>query len=101
QAISYDVHFLKAPIVETSGMHMILDGEDLCNHAKLGSVEAYSLDEQYPTRGVHSLAINKCNGVKIPVIAKNGTPYFVEARAYDDGIAFRFIIPEGNKSRIP
>ncbi|HWK57642.1 MAG TPA: glycoside hydrolase family 97 N-terminal domain-containing protein [Parapedobacter sp.] len=99
--IKYSVSFLKQPVIETSPMHMILDGKDLCAHAELGSAEKYSVDEKYPTRGVHSLAINKCNGVKIPIIAENNTKYFIEVRTYNDGVAFRFIIPGDHQRRIP
>jgi len=100
--IDYSVTFLKNSVIETSPMRMLLDGEDLSSQVKFGKAEQYSIDEKYQTRGVHLFAADKCNGVKIPVtFLKSNTLYYIEARAYNDGIAFRFIIPGDDINHIP
>jgi hypothetical protein len=59
-------------------------------------------DERYPTRGVHSVAINQGNGARAQVKnGKSGAGYTVEARAFDDGVAFRTIVPGDDRERVP
>ena len=61
--------------------------------AHLHSPEYYKVDETYPIRGIHSLAINKANGMKVKIAdKKNNTLFAIDARAYNDGIAFRFLV---------
>ena len=92
--VNYAVTFLNKPVLETAPMHMVLNGVSITNDAKFGKVQSYLIDEQYATRGVHALALNKCNGVKIPVTnTKTNLTYTIEVRAYNDGVAFRFLIP--------
>src|SRR5262249_32880422 len=69
--------------------------------AELGGVETYRLDERYPTFGVHSTAVNRCNGARVAVRhPKSRVAYTIEARAYNDGVAFRTILP-GEQGREP
>ena len=71
-----------------------MDGVDLGRGAAIGEVETYRVDERYPTRGVHSEAVNRCNGVRVAARhAESGLAYTIEARAFDDGVAFRIIVP--------
>lgn len=91
--INYAVAFLNKPVLETAPMHMSLDGIVITSDVKFGKVESYQLDEKYASRGVHALALNKCNGLKIPVTnTKANISYTIDIRAYNDGVAFRFLI---------
>ncbi len=51
----------------------------------------------------HSTAINRCNGAKISLVHDlSFTGYTLEVRAFDDGVAFRHIIPgEESDQRVP
>jgi alpha-glucosidase len=49
------------------------------------------IDEQYPFHGAKAIAQNKGNVLTISVHEANGTPYTVEARAYDNGFAWRIL----------
>ena len=83
-------------------MGIILDGVDLGQGAEVGHVETYRVREKYPWRGVHSEAINQCNGAKISLKhAKSNTSYTVDVRAFNDGIAFRYVVPGDAAERIP
>lgn len=101
--LSYRVTLRGRPVIETSRLGIVLDGVDLGRGAEIGSVETYRVREKYAWRGAHSVAFNHCNGARISVRSAEGqTSYTVEARAYDDGVAFRFIVPgEGGRSRVP
>ena len=92
-----------APVVETSPLGIVVDGVDLCEGAELGRVETYRVREKYPTRGVRSEALDHCHGVRVAVRhAASRTAYTLEARAYDDGVAFRFVVPgEAARPRVP
>jgi alpha-glucosidase len=89
------------PVIAPSELGLVVDGVDLGRGAALGEVERYRVEESYPMHGVHSRAINRCNGVRIPARhAESGRAYTVEARAFDDGVALRIIVPGGERPRV-
>jgi len=59
----------------------------------VGGGSRSSTDEEYPTRGVHSLARNRSSNARYESRAKNGTEFSLEVRVFDDGAAFRFLLP--------
>src|SRR5438552_14271610 len=66
-----------------------------------GKIERYKIQERYATRGGHSESVNNCSGARVAVThVASKTNYSIEIRAYDDGIAFRYIVP-GSGSRVP
>jgi alpha-glucosidase len=100
--LGYQVTFRGRPVVEPSPVVVTVDGADLTRGVEVGSAEPYTVNETYPSRGVHSTAVNRCNGVKVPVKhTASGTGYTLDVRAFDDGIAFRHVIPGGEKPRVP
>ncbi len=90
-------------VIEPSLLGIIVDGVSLGEGTALGSSQRYRVNETYPWHGVHSLARNHANGLRLAVKhAKTGAACTLEARAYNDGIAYRFIVPgDESKSRIP
>jgi alpha-glucosidase len=89
------------PVIAPSALGLVVDGVDLGRGAAIGEVERYRIDERYPTRGVHSRAINRCNGARISARhAGSGLAYTVEVRAFDDGAALRLIVPGGERPRV-
>src|ERR1051325_2266356 len=99
--LSYAVTFRNRNVVERSGFSMLLDGVELGQGAKPGKVEAYEGNERYAWRGVHSEAVNRFKGARIPLRhGATGTDYVLDVRAFDDGVAFRSIVP-GSGPRVP
>lgn len=88
-------------VIDPSPLGIVVDGVNLAANASVGKARRYKTNGTYAWRGVHSVAVDRSNGVRIPV--KHGsTPYTLEVRAYDDGIAFRFIVPgTPGQSRVP
>jgi len=82
-------------VLSDSPLVFYLDGEDLTNKASnVSSKKTYTVNETYFTRGIHRNAINHCNGVTVDFrSAKSKTAFTVEARAYNDGVAFRVLVP--------
>jgi alpha-glucosidase len=73
-------------------MGMIVNGSKLGTGVSLGKNEKYTINESYATLGVHSIAVNRCNGLKISVNAGK-LSFTLDARAYNDGVAFRYLVP--------
>jgi len=100
--LNYTVTFKDKPVIETSRVQFSLDGVDLSQGLELGRVEQYKVKETYPWRGVHSQAVNNCNGARISLKhSKSNTSYTLDARSFNDAVAFRYIIPGGESVRVP
>ncbi len=100
--LQYRIMFRQKPIVEMSRMVMKIDEVDLGQNVEIGRVEIYRTNERYASRGVHSEAIDHCNGARVSLRhPASNTNYTLEIRAYNDGVAFRQIIPGNDRLRIP
>jgi len=84
----YSVALDARPVVDASPLDVVVDGRNLADGAAIGRVETYRVDERYPWMGVHSIAVNRCRGARVSL----GT-WTLDARACDDGAAFRYIVP--------
>jgi len=90
-------------VLNDSQLVFLLDGEELTVNAAATTLKTYTEDETYDTRGVHREAVNRCNGVSVGFLsAKTGTAFSVEARAYNDGAAFRIVVSgREEQTRVP
>lgn len=91
-------------IIETSQLGILIDGVDLARDSSISKIERYRVSEKHALRGVHSETTNNCNCARISLTHKAGkTDYLLEVRVYNDGIAFRHIVPEDptRGSRVP
>jgi alpha-glucosidase len=99
--LEYSVTFREKPVIETSPLGITVDKVNLAEGAQLGKVDRYQVKESYPWHGAHSTATDYCQGARIAVThAASRTAYTLEVRAYNDGIAFRHIVP-GQGTRVP
>lgn len=100
--LRYSVSFRGRPVIEDSPLGITLDGVNLADSAQAGKLDPYRVQEKYPWYGVHSTAVDDCRGLRIAMTHRqSGTAYTLEIRAYDDGIAFRHILPAGKMPRVP
>lgn len=67
---------------------------EIGRHPHFGVAVRGSIDERYSFRGAKAIAINKANTLSIPIRETDGTQYSVEARAYDNGFAWRVLLPD-------
>jgi alpha-glucosidase len=94
--LHYRVSRGSVPVIEPSPLGITLDGVALGSGVTLGTPTTTTVDETYPTRGVHPVAVNHYTLTSIPVThAGSGITYTLEVRAYDDGLAYRYNIPVG------
>jgi len=90
--LTYELARGGEPVLKRSAVGITVDGLDLGDKAaKLGE-ERYRIDETYPWRGVHSTAVNRCNGLRLS-LRSAAVRWTLEARCYDDGLAFRYVVP--------
>ncbi len=90
--LNYEVTSHFAPVIERSEFVFTIDGDNVAAGSTITKIEHYSANTKYPTRGVHSLAINHFNGSRFTLRHKN-RDYILDVRAFDDAVAFRFIAP--------
>src|SRR2546429_2435789 len=98
---TYGVTFRSRPVIEPSPLGVLVDGVDLGQGVEAGKVESYRANGHYDWRGVHSGAtIGFSGGGFGRGQAASRTDYQVDVRIFDDGIAFRCVVP-GEGSRVP
>ncbi len=95
--LSYDARRLKpAPtqVLERSPLGIVVDGVDLGQNAELAKVQRSPVDEPFPWRGGHSTASNHCErAVLYFTCGATRTLLLVEFRVFNDGLAYRYIVP--------
>ena len=102
ERLTFTVTLGNTIVIDPSTIVMNLDGYDLSSGVVLGDVERYEINETYPWHGAHGTAVNQCNGAWISL--KNDLSfidYVLEIRAFNDGVAFRHVIPgDDDASRV-
>jgi alpha-glucosidase len=79
---------------------MSVDGVGITGTVKSGAVQRFSTNETFPWYGLHSEALNRCNGVIFSFKSlKSKMNYNLEIRVFNDAVAFRFIVP-GKKGSV-
>jgi alpha-glucosidase len=90
-------------VIEPSPLDLRMDGYDLSSGVIFIKLETYSIDETYPWHGAHTTAVNRCNGARVTLTHDlSQTPYSLEVRAFNDGIAYRHIVEgKSDAARVP
>src|SRR5262245_29010733 len=101
--LQYSVKFRDQPVIEQSAIAVSIDGTNIAAGVESGQLQQSEINETYPYRGVHSQAVNRCRSAIIPLTHReSGTRFSLEVRVFNDGAAFRYVIPsDEQKSRIP
>ena len=93
--LSYAIMEDGAPVLAPSPLGLKVDGVDLGQGAKItGSPRVREIDEVYNLLGNHAAARNHAMEAVIPVETA-GKKFDLIVRAYDDGAAVRYTLPEG------
>ena len=91
-------------VIETSRLGIVVDGVNLGDGVTLGASERGRHDERYRTRGWHAMATNRYHSATLALTHEpGGSRYSLEVRAFDDGVAFRYVVPAagGGAGRVP
>jgi alpha-glucosidase len=99
--LQYSVLFRHQPVIDASLLGLTVDDVPVCEGSSFGTIQKQIIDKSYPWRGVHSTAVNHCRDAKINITGKGGVASFsIEVRVFNDGVAFRYLIPHKGKSTV-
>jgi alpha-glucosidase len=103
ERLTFTVALDGATVLEPSPLAMHLDGYELSTGVVLNSEERYEGSETYPWHGARSTAVSAFNGARLSLTNDlTSTNYTLEIRAFNDGVAYRHLIPgEPSSSRVP
>lgn len=103
ERLTFTVTMAGTTVIEPSPLAFQLDGFDLSSGVVLGKVEESDVDETYPWLGAESTARNHCHVARIELTHDlSSTPYVLEVRAFDDGVAYRHVVPGADDAkRVP
>ncbi|HUF64294.1 MAG TPA: glycoside hydrolase family 97 N-terminal domain-containing protein [Verrucomicrobiales bacterium] len=103
ERLTFTVTMGDTTVIEPSVIIMKLDGYDLSSGVVFRNVERYEVNETYPWTGNFSSATHRCRGARITLEHDlSFVSYVLEARAFDDGIAYRHVIPgDAALTRVP
>lgn len=89
------------PVLQWAPLGIGIAGESSARVMRFGETREYAIDDRYPWYGVHAEASEQGNGMDAPVLGAGGRlEWTLEARAYDNGVAFRMTLP-GSEPRVP
>ena len=96
--LAYAVSFRGKPVVEWSNLGLMLDGAPaLGPSVRIASSQPSSEDASWTAvQGKANPIRNRYNALTVLAVEAggNGRRLTIEARAYDDGVAFRYVVPE-------
>ena len=92
----YAVFLGRDMVVEPSSVGMVVDGTNLGDGVEIGRAEPYEVNETYSWYGVHGTAVSRCRGARAALThTATRTLWTLDARACNDGAAFRYVVPAG------
>jgi alpha-glucosidase len=99
EGLTYDVHRNGRTILEKSALHLTLAKfGDLAQSSRITSTEADEVDESItPAWGKAKHIDNTYSSGKLELESATGVKWELEIRAYDDAVAFRYVIPKQAK----
>ena len=103
ERLTFTIKLDETTVLDPSPMIIKIDGYDLSSGVVFDTVVSYKIEESYPWYGAHSVAMNRCNGATISLRHDlSFVQYHLDVRVFDDGIAFRHIIPGPDSvTRVP
>jgi len=100
--IKYQVKFRGHPVLVDSTLGLTVGTQNQTqkpNQHVVRKTGVYAMRESFPTRGLHSVGLNRCKGAYFEVAGE--TDCRLEVRAFDDGIAFRYLYVGDDTPRVP
>ena len=103
ERLTFTVMLGDTTVLGLSTIVMNLDGYDLSTGVVSGDVKRYKINETYPWHGANSTAVNQCHGARISLQNDlSFIDYVLEIRVFNDGAAFRHVIPgDEGVTRVP
>lgn len=97
----YSVYFNGDPRFAAACAGIIVDDLDLGARATIGTPRTRRIRETFPWRGNKTVGTNHCMVVEMPIRSEAAKiDWILEARLFDDGVAFRYRVPGNGTRRI-
>ena len=94
ERVTFTVALGNTTVIEPSSIVLTLDGYDLSAGVVLSGVMRDAVQERYAWSGVRSTAISDSNRARLSLTNDlTSIAYTLEVRVFDDGVAYRHIIP--------
>src|SRR5688572_4504393 len=94
ERLTFTVTLGNTTVIDPSPIVMTLDGYDLSTGVVMSGAERDEVSERYQWSGVRSNVVSRSNRAKLSITSDlTSTAYTMEVRVFDDGVAFRHVIP--------
>lgn len=94
EGLYYTVTHDGRTVIDTSAMGVTVDGTELFRDAALRPAGTRKIDETYSVTGRKAVSEGRCNEYLFDVTHRpSGYKYRLQTRLYDDGFAYRFVLP--------
>src|SRR6187402_3232451 len=94
KALTYSVQLNNHPLLSSSALGVTVNHTDLGKGSRILSAVYADVNERYPWKGVHDTATNRYRDAVVKIRhEKSRRVYFLQVRVFDDGMAFRYIVP--------
>jgi alpha-glucosidase len=101
QQLLYGITFNGKPVIAPSALALEIDGAPARGVEATGKPVLAKVNETYNWRGVHSKAVNNYQQAILPVTGAGNIPIFrIEARVFNNGVAFRYLLDAAGKNTI-
>ncbi len=103
ERLTFTVSLNDATVIDPSPIVMKVGSFDISAGVVFKELQQYEVNESYPWLGAHSTATNRANGARIALQNDlSFTDFVLDVRVFNDGIAFRHIIPgKPDTTRVP
>ncbi|MDN5287124.1 MAG: hypothetical protein JWR38_3398 [Mucilaginibacter sp.] len=97
----YEVVNDRNPVIETSPLGLTIKDHVFADISSIRVIKSERINRSYLSRGVHDKAIDNCNSTLVECENSKGLEHFkLEVRVFNDGLAFRYIVPGNGESEI-
>lgn len=95
----YAVRFAGRPALASSPVGVIVDGVDYGDGVEVGRASVQDFELKFPWRGNHAEVSVVGRSAAIPIRRPGGAGWTLEVRCFDNGVAYRCVVPgEGTRT---
>ena len=91
--LNYEVRYKGTVVVANSPMGVTINEVNAGEKAVITTEQRYEEKSVYPWVGIHDTIVNHYNGVKITLKHPDFKNFYLDLRAFNDGVAFAFTVP--------
>lgn len=97
--LQYNLTFHEKSVITSSLLGIVLNDDTLGKNVSFKLADKQIIDEEYKTRGFHNVAYNHAVEYTWEIYSKK-IDWKLQVRLYNDGLAFRYLIPNKGKTLV-